>query len=82
MACPITQGDHKLMCNIGKICPSVVYAGLLSGAIGCTLDQQSRACRLNHGNCHIGKTKTNKMVFITEDLVSVKVLRQEKGYAN
>ena len=33
-------------------------------------------------NCHIGKTKTNKMVFSTEDLVLVKVLRQEKGYDN
>jgi len=26
----------------------------------------------------ISKTKTNKMVFTTEDLVSIKVLRQEK----
>jgi len=32
--------------------------------------------------CRISKTKTNKMVFITEDLVLVKVLRQEKGYDN
>ena len=44
-------------------------------------------------NCRIGKTKTytndarmqvehNKMVFTTEDLVLIKVLRQEKGYDN
>jgi len=34
-----------------------------------------------HGlSCRIGKTKTNKMVFCTEDLVLIKVLRQEKGY--
>jgi len=34
-------------------------------------------------NCRIGKTKTNKMVFSTEDLVVlIKVLRQEKGYDN
>jgi len=26
--------------------------------------------------------KTNKMVFSTEDLVLIKVLRQEKGYDN
>jgi len=30
----------------------------------------------------IGKTKTNKMVFCSEDLVLIKVLRQEKGYNN
>jgi len=29
-----------------------------------------------------GKTKTNKMVFSTDDLVLVEVLRQEKGYDN
>jgi len=29
-----------------------------------------------------GKTKTNKMVFSTEDVVLIKVLRQEKGYDN
>ena len=28
------------------------------------------------------KTKTNKMVFSAEDLVLIKVLRQEKGYNN
>jgi len=33
-------------------------------------------------SCRIGKTKTNKMVFSTEDLVLVKVLRQEKGHDN
>ena len=33
-------------------------------------------------NCRIGKTKTNKMRFSTEDLVLIKVLRQEKGYNN
>ena len=33
-------------------------------------------------NCRIGKTKTNKMVFSTENLVLIKVLRQEKGYDN
>jgi len=32
--------------------------------------------------CRIGKTKTNKMVFNTEYLVLIKVLRQEKGYDN
>jgi len=34
--------------------------------------------RQHRHNCHIGKTKTNKMVFSTEDLVLIKVLRQEK----
>jgi len=33
-------------------------------------------------NCRIGKTKTNKMVFNTENLVLIKLLRQEKGYDN
>jgi len=34
-------------------------------------------------NCRIGKTKkTNEMVLSTEDLVLIKVLRQEKGYDN
>jgi len=33
-------------------------------------------------NCRIGKTKTNKMVFSTEDIALIKVLRQEKGYNN
>jgi len=28
------------------------------------------------------QNKTNKMVFSTEDLVLIKVLRQEKGYDN
>jgi len=32
--------------------------------------------------CRIGKTKTNKMAFSIEDLVLIKVLRQEKGYDN
>jgi len=36
-----------------------------------------------HGrNCRIFKTNTNKMVFSTEDLVLIKILRQEKGYDN
>jgi len=38
--------------------------------------------RQHRHNCHIGKTKTNKMVFSTENLVLIKVLRQEKGYDN
>jgi len=38
--------------------------------------------RQHRRNCRIGKTKTNKMVFSTEKLVLVKVLRQEKGYDN
>jgi len=33
-------------------------------------------------NCCIGKTKTNKTVFSTEDLVLIIVLHQEKGYDN
>jgi len=33
-------------------------------------------------NCRIGKTKTNKMLFSTENLVLIKVLRQGKGYDN
>jgi len=33
-------------------------------------------------NCHVGKTKTNKMVFSIEDLVLTKVLCHEKGYNN
>jgi len=36
--------------------------------------------RQHRRNCRICKTKTNKMVFSTEDLVLIKVLRQEKGY--
>jgi len=32
--------------------------------------------------CRIGKTKTNEMVFITEGLALIKVLRREKGYDN
>jgi len=38
--------------------------------------------RQHRCNCHIGKTKTNKMVFSTENLVLIKVLCQEKGYDN
>jgi len=38
--------------------------------------------RQHRRNCRIGKIKTNKMVFSTEDLVLIKVLRQEKGYHN
>jgi len=38
--------------------------------------------RQHRRNCRIGKTKTNKMMFSTEDLVLFKVLRQEKGYGN
>jgi len=38
--------------------------------------------RQQRRNCHIGKTKTSKMVFSTEDLVLIKVLRHEKGYHN
>jgi len=33
-------------------------------------------------DCRIGKTKTNKMVFSTEDLALIKVPRQEKGHGN
>jgi len=33
-------------------------------------------------NSRIGKTKTNKMVFSTENLVLIKVLCQEKCYDN
>jgi len=36
--------------------------------------------RQHRRNCRIGRTKTNRMVFSTEDLVLIKVLRQEKGY--
>jgi len=36
--------------------------------------------RQHRCNCRIGRTKTNRMVFSTEDLVLIKVLRQEKGY--
>jgi len=39
-------------------------------------------CRQHRRNCRIGKTKTSKMVFSTEDLVLMKVLRQKKGYGN
>jgi len=38
--------------------------------------------RQHRHNCRIGKTKTDKMVFSTEDLVLIKVLCQEKGYDN
>jgi len=36
--------------------------------------------RQHRHNCRNGKTKTNKMVFSTEALALIKVLRQEKGY--
>jgi len=38
--------------------------------------------RQHRRNCRIGKTKTNKMLFSTENLVLIKVLRQENGYDN
>jgi len=38
--------------------------------------------RQHRRNCRIGKTKTNKIVFSTEDLVLIEVLRQLKGYDN
>jgi len=38
--------------------------------------------RQHRRNCRIGKTKTNKMVFSTENLVLINVFRQEKGYDN
>ena len=38
--------------------------------------------RQHRRSCCIGKTKTDKMVFSTEDLVLIKVLCQEKGYDN
>ena len=38
--------------------------------------------RQHRRNYRIGKTKTNKIVFSTENLVLIKVLRQEKGYDN
>jgi len=38
--------------------------------------------RQHQRKCHIGKTKTNKMVFSTKNLVLLKVLCQEKGYNN
>jgi len=38
--------------------------------------------RQHRRNSRIGKTKTNKMVFSTENLVLIKVLRQGKGYDN
>jgi len=38
--------------------------------------------RQHRRNCRIDKTKRNKMVFSTENLVLIKVLRQEKGYNN
>jgi len=41
-----------------------------------------RQYRRNYRICRIGKTKANKMVFSTQDLVLIKVLRQEKGYNN
>jgi len=34
--------------------------------------------RQHRRKCHIGKTKTNKMVFSTEDLILIKVLRQKR----
>ena len=33
-------------------------------------------------NCRIGKTKTKWCLFSTEDLVLIKVFREEKGYDN
>jgi len=35
--------------------------------------------RQHRRNCCIAKTKTDKIVFQIEDLVLIKVLRQEKG---
>jgi len=44
--------------------------------------QSIELIRQHRRNCRIGKTKTNKMVISTENLVLIKVLRQEKGYDN
>jgi len=33
-------------------------------------------------SCRIGRTKTNKVVSSTKDLVLIKVIHQEKGYHN
>jgi len=38
--------------------------------------------RQHRCNCRISISKTNKMVFSTKDLGLIKVLCQEKGYAN
>jgi len=38
--------------------------------------------RQHRRSCRIGKIRINKMVFSTEDLVLIKLLRQEKGYDN
>jgi len=38
--------------------------------------------RQHRCNCRIGKTKTNKMVFFTQDLVLIKFFVKEEGYDN
>jgi len=73
-----------------KICPTVIE--LL------TFNKWCKVCRFQkcaflltvHGvnwsqhrrNCHFGITKTNKIVFSTENLVLITFLHQEKGYDN
>jgi len=44
-----------------------------------SMELMSVSTQLSHWQ---NKTKTNKMVLSTEDLVLIKVLRQEKGYDN
>ena len=65
-----------------KICPTVIEILTLNKwSLNFTV---SRSVQLTDVSIdvNIGKTKTNKMVFSTEDLVLIKVLRQAKGYDN
>jgi len=72
--------------NFVKICPTVIEILTFNKwSLQLTVSRSvlSYLRPMEHWRkCHISKTKTNKMVFNTEDLVLVKVLRQEKGYHN
>jgi len=66
-----------------KICPTVIEILIFNKWSQKFTVSNSVISYVHHRrNCRIGKTKTNKMVFSTENLVLIKVLRQEKGYDN
>jgi len=65
-----------------KICPTVIEILTLNKwSLKFTVSRSVQLTDVSM-DVSIGKTKTNKMVFSTEDLVLIKVLRQAKGYDN
>ena len=71
--------------NLVKICPTVIEIltfnkWSLKLTVSRSVLSYLRSIELT--DVSISKTKTNKMVFSTEDLVLVKALRQEKGYVD